>query len=59
MRSDYSYFTKMGADERAWVRELVERFAWPVDAACQQVHFFGVDRRWVYDYRNGVVLEQA
>lgn len=56
---EFNWFNKMSKAKRAWVRELIERFGWSVRVAIQQVHFFGINKNWVYNYRTNELVEQA
>lgn len=59
MTREFSWFKTMNNEKRVWVRELVERFGWNVKPAIQQVHFFGIDKCWIYDYRTGELVAKA
>ena len=59
MNTWFKLFIKMNADERAWVRELVGKFGWASRVASQQVHFFGINRNFVFNYRTGELVAKA
>ncbi len=50
MNKYYKAFMNMGDNERTWVKDLVHRFGWSVNAACEQVYYFGICKKHVYDY---------
>lgn len=59
MCKEFEKFECMSDDLRAWVRVLVERFAWPVRLAIQQADIFGIANKFVYDYRTGSLVEEV
>lgn len=59
MCKEFQIFKAMSEDERAWVKELVGRFGWMVRVAIWQVHYFGICRMCVFDYKNNTLVMNA